>query len=595
MELLKVFSLLTLLVVVNSSKEIILNKLLSDEKSFENVTEFVKILIQNETKRKPGQQSKEVHDIAFLDFDYESKNDLVEKILFDVLSERNPTILASRNSSFKHQRLRKASFIIIISEINDAVSLKALIEKNLNFVSQQILLTKMQKVQQSSYWTRTTKFIFITRKSADKFIGVISFFDMIGALNFVVICFDKKLEVYSGNLITRTISKVTANSSEAFADKLRDMHGYTYRIAVTNQYPRMASRILKGRRSYHGIDLLVMLAICEKQNSRIIVSHFLKFDAPDFGLTMGRLLSRQLIEFTLNTIFPATSDYPDRLHINTYDENGHCALVPVPPRLSFFQFVLTPFDIFSWLALTISVVICSIIWNCFRVKLPTSNSGSYFIFGLIASFVGQSIPFRESRKIQTTILQLCILMTFIMGNAYQSIIISSMSTSRDGIRFKTFQELFDSELRFKVDPIVYTAFKNSADDAKLVERMERALGVPDFKQLAEDNFALIARCDMIHAEMNKNVKTIASNYFYTLPDKIMPFFEQFELAANSPFQERLQLLHNYMFESGIRHYYQYLVEMVELARMNREFAYIENEEYLLNLKDDKGIFIVLLV
>jgi hypothetical protein len=187
-------------------------------------------------------------------------------------------------------------------------------------------------------------------------------------------------------------------------------------------------------------------------------------------------------------------------------------------------------------------------------------------------------------------------MTFIMGNAYQSLIISSMTSSREGIRFKSIEQLFSSDLKLKVSRIVYRTFQESGEFSSLVSRMEIGSGtITDWKKLATQNYAVILRCDMANLVMNSAQSKNAGEYFYMLSDKILPFYEEFPVSERSPFVDMLQKYHNYVFESGIRQYWMETLKTDKKAKHDREERFIKNEEYLLSMDDVYGVFYILFI
>lgn len=174
-----------------------------------------------------------------------------------------------------------------------------------------------------------------------------------------------------------------------------------------------------------------------------------------------------------------------------------------------------------------------------------------------------------------------------MGNAYQSLIIASMTSSRDGIRFKTFDELFDSNLKMKVDALFYRVIERSGEFSKVFDRMEIGKNIPDFQQLAKENYAMIARCDMLKFVYDDQKEEIVSDLFYFLSDTIMPFYETIRLAPLSPFYHSLQMSHDYVFESGIRQHWLRFWSSRKNAKNLREV-------YLLTIEDVYGVFYILL-
>lgn len=117
----------------------------------------------------------------------------------------------------------------------------------------------------------------------------------------------------------------------------------------------------------------------------------------------------------------------------------------------------------------------------------------------------------------------------------------------------------------------------------------------DFHQLAKQNFAIIGQCDTLDASFNIITSFDAANYFYMLPEKFMTFYQKFLLADRSPLYGKLQLYHNYVFESGIRFHCHNMLKIQEFAKNDREENYIKNEKYLLTMDDVYGTFYILIV
>lgn len=177
---------------------------------------------------------------------------------------------------------------------------------------------------------------------------------------------------------------------------------------------------------------------------------------------------------------------------------------------------------------------------------------------------------------QTTLLQLCILMTFYMGNLYQSVITSSMTSLRDGVRMKTFSEIFESEFKVRVGPRFYRALNFSDDLCSLIDRMEINHGQLDYQVHSRNKKMLVARCDIFEDVMNVRVDTNLSLYYYMILDKLMQIYEKIFLAAT---------YHNYVFESGIRQHWTDQLKRKEVSKQ---------VEYLLSLDDISGAFYILL-
>jgi hypothetical protein len=93
-----------------------------------------------------------------------------------------------------------------------------------------------------------------------------------------------------------------------------------------------------------------------------------------------------------------------------------------------------------------------------------------------------------------------------------------------------------------------------------IDRMELERVEPDFKDLHRDYYALSARCDMVTYLIFD-----VENLFYVLPNHLMSFYEQLMIAPNSPFYEKLQLIHDWMFESGIRQHWKFIMSLTKFV------------------------------
>lgn len=419
-------------------------------------------------------------------------------------------------------------------------------------------------------------------------------FGRFGIVNVILIHQEKTLNVYqTKSLAGYEIEKVVGNTQELssiFQDKFKNLEGYSFRVSVFIQSPRIVIR----HKELLSVDFEVAKIVAQKVETGVEITKFFNSYDPERMEKSVEALRTGTVDFILNTSFASYHDNTRRL-INTHDENGFCTLIPIPPRLTFLNFLLTPYDTFSWFFMLLSMIVCAIFWKLLRSTDDGSSSSLYFMFCVVANFVGQTISFRADRRMQVTLLQLCILMTFILGNAYQSLIIASMSSSRDGVRFKTINEVFASNIKFKVDPTFYNRLLNSGEFSQILGRMEPASGVPDFDQMAKNNIAIIAQCDMIEYLLDSQVTVVVDEFYYLLPEKMMKFSDRFRMATYSPFYEFFQTNFDYVFESGIRQFWKSKFEMVKIRKNIRSVNYLENEEYLLTLGDVYGIFYILLV
>lgn len=178
---------------------------------------------------------------------------------------------------------------------------------------------------------------------------------------------------------------------------------------------------------------------------------------------------------------------------------------------------------------------------------------------------------------------------FILGSAYQSLIISLISESRYGVTIKTFDELMQSNYSLEVDYLFYYMMRVSDVISKNVAIVYDL----NFQQKAANNTVIILRCDATEYIMySDEYDSHAIDYLYLLSNKIYTYYESFTTSKFSPYHEKLQYFSSLIFESGIRQHwkefekYQDNREMMEVNKIN-------NEEYLINFDDLFGVFYLL--
>lgn len=412
-----------------------------------------------------------------------------------------------------------------------------------------------------NFWSDNAKFIVVaTRyKETTERLLLSVMLDM-GVSNSIIIRENATLEVFMIHKVYENLETHLPAEGEVlqldvlFPDRFSNMHGREIKMLTLYHPPR----VIKPYDKVYSVDNSMLEIFVKKKNATLVnlpsrTARTFQENNKLIRRVMEGLRDRTF-DLTLNTFIFDESQHYYRT-INTYDTNAFCAVVPSPPRTSFIHFLLTPFDLFTWIVTFATVCGCAATWKIFQ-KVTKSSSVLYFVFGVIANFVGQSIPFKFNHRVQTTVLQCCILMTFILGNAYQSLIISSMSF-RDAYRFKTFAELFNSDYFIDAESYFFEILENSGEYPHALKRII----VPEifepfskeyFEKKAEEKFAIVRYCDTLEFELN--VKKRGAGIFYMLPDRIRPFYTKFPLCSFSPYFEVLQEHFNAVFEVGIRRY-----------------------------------------
>ncbi|CRK93889.1 CLUMA_CG007416, isoform A [Clunio marinus] len=530
------------------------------------IPKYISFLINENNK----QDQTHNYDVVLIRLELQHQNDTFENIREELLKvNRDNPILTfdlfdESQPKVQFPQIYAASFIIIVTDLTDSIT-----------------------------WQVSIKFVIITPKlNLTLLTDIMWCLNHFGLINHLILLGSSQIvNAYTSNMFTDKMYSITLEDikkfSVVFPDKLKNFHNYQFPILFLNEYSRCMIRDGK----VDGINFRVMNMIMNKFNGALNITAIFDPVDPQASLKVRKYFYGSNAEFSLSTTIELTHW---KKWIYTHDENGYCALIPKPPRLTFLHFILTPFDGLSWTFMITSIVVCSIFWKLLTrsYNYLRSNSPFFFIFGVIANFLGQSIPFRNSRRIQKLLLQLCVLMTFIMGNAYQSLIIASMSTSRDGRRFNTWQEMFSSNLSFESGEIFYNIMNRSGDFPDVVSRINVTRKI-NFERIALKNVVGVSRCYDLQALIDHGTDFDVMEHFYLLPEKFMPFIEKFPLSPSSAVVETFQRIFDYIFESGIRQYLDRQFLNSFKRNVDERTKFIINEDYLLTMNDVYGIFLIL--
>jgi hypothetical protein len=393
-----------------------------------------------------------------------------------------------------------------------------------------------------------------------------------------------------------------------FPDKLKNMKGYTYKVLGYFSYPTFF--VLKDSNHgvrFDGIGYRFLETVARHQNAKCNVTSYLNTTNGVITSTFSQKLRGKMVDMVINPEVQFVGELRKLAkYVNTFDTGGFCALIPHPERKSFFAYFIEPFDNLTWISILVSLVGLVVVWHLLnKIGRETNpNSAGYFLFAFVSYFLGQGVDFREHRWIQKLLILIMIIATSILGNFYQSDLISLMAESRNGDRITTVQGMIESNFTFKVDQIFMSMFKYSEKDQKLRDKItgtiDHLISTVNFEQLSEEKIGLIVECNTADILYQKKEKHFAANvseaidFHYKVPILLYPYYKKFPVVAFSFFTERLQEFSLRVFESGIKQLWRAHLglEDMESVRTRESEA---NEDFLLNLGDMTGAFYCLVI
>lgn len=464
----------------------------------------------------------------------------------------------------------------------------------------------MYSMSRSSYFDRKANFIHVSTVPLNFITNVLvvsplKFLRMLNSImvspnyeSFNVRTFNPHLNVLAENYdVPNTLTDVDL----VFEDKLKDLRGYTLKII---KHYDLSIEILS--------NLKLVQEIAQVLNAKARIEIELGVDYfDDFIERFARKLTNNEVDLTVNRLKIFTEDrmIPP---VYTHDQYSYCALVPLPHRISFFELLKRPFDGWTWLLILVIVFIAAVVWKCLTKGIENESSTLRFIFAVYASFTSQTVEVRSSRRLHVTLLQLLIFGTFILGNAYQSILISFLSISRNGTRLNTFQELIESNYNFTMEPLLFGMINSSGDLPDLMARStEMSNGIKsetssdmifhDYERYARENTVVVMTCENAEGDMKflplQQEQQNPVKFFYQLPEKFFNNPTMILLSKESPYQDVFQRIANRIFESGIVRHWRHVSYVSGGIQVELDEMHLLNEEYMLKMSDLYSVFIAL--
>lgn len=417
-------------------------------------------------------------------------------------------------------------------------------------------------VYSSEYFTNTAKFVYVAVNiKTDAIVEVLAFFYTLRIINVVVIgSFNGTFEAFSYNPFFMkpgnnyySLDNSSAKLGEVFPDKLRNLNGYEYKLIFFQNFPRLF--MINGW--IHGPEFLFMENVANVQNAKLEVFKV----TSNANSVISDSLNNRKVDICLNTDLYITSQKAHKIkYVITWDTDGFCAIVPHPEIERHFDFIYKPFDLWAWILIIIIMFCGATVWHFLNQHSRfKSNSPGFFIFGFISNFLGQSVAFRQHRLTQKIVLQLTIIMTFVLGTAYQSVFISMMCDSQYGIKISSLDALINRDYSFYVSKHFVNQLNGSEYyqkmSAKIINHLDH-LNM-NYKQLSLDNIAIIERCSLLDDILNNGERyfekyRLPRLFYYKLDEQFNSFYLKFPTAVNSFFHQRLEEFSLKLFESGIK-------------------------------------------
>lgn len=394
---------------------------------------------------------------------------------------------------------------------------------------------------------------------------------------------DLEVTKYSYKKIIKRLRNVV-DSEVIFPDKLKDLNGYKYRVVIYSQVPRV---IIKNNMLISPLVNFIF-TVAEHQNASlnfILLNNFKNF---------GRLYDDRLMDLTLNTaIIYLNSPYPKLL---TYEETAYCALIPKEAKTTKVGIIfLEPFGGVIWTLFALSIICCVVIWKVFHGQEAVD---SYWLVGagIAATFINQNLNFsNRNHAVLNILFHLIILMIFVLSNAYEGAITSTMIQPVKEHRLKNFDQLLASNFELMTDKPFAHFVKDSEDFMAIKSRINTSfiqLKGSFYKEVKRQHFVFVSTCETIEYDDQFENDKKFSDYYYLLSERILKSYVNLEASFLNPFIDRLQYFMDLSFQAGLPQIWRTLATEKQFIPSFGEF--VASSQFL-KLSDLSQVFCILFI
>lgn len=375
------------------------------------------------------------------------------------------------------------------------------------------------------------------------------------------------------------------NVDEIFPDKFRNLYGYEFKLLFFNQFPQ----IFLGNGVLFGYESSFLIYMSQHLDFTVSIVQDLSFmDTEQRAKIFEEILeSNQAMSF--NVALGISPDKTMLEQITNFDSEAYCALIPIQPRKSFLDDILSPYENSVWIVCLASIFFGSCVWTLIRSRSSVFTNTTWdFVFNSLALFLLQSPELNHLRFTQKIILPFFVFVMFILGTAYQSQIISLMFSARNETSINNLKTLLSSDMKLAIESTFFSNFdRNAIDESRITNFHE--LSIPDLIGFAENRTVIITRCELALLLQSNNEN--AMKKFYLMEGSFFNQMHFYYFNKKCHFKNKVIDYNFRYFESGLRTFSKkFLKQYFRIGKFN---DFIDSEDYLLNFEDVWGAFVIL--
>lgn len=414
---------------------------------------------------------------------------------------------------------------------------------------------------------------------------------------------EKKNSNQKLSILIREENSTTFNNSEnllsiLYPINLRDINKFKLNIAV----PLLPLKVIQTKDNKIVSKYMPLVEIFEeKMNAGInmiilgVEENVKPYDSYPRMARDHLLNLRNGLKIDLN-VERFISFFDDAKKLNIYDQWEACFLVTTPsPEIKFQIVLLMPFDKSIWIGISVSLVVSAVIWKLFRT-FGTSDSHWRFLFSLYGIFLFQGVKMHKNHLVLMILLQIFVFVIYIFGNLHQGMVTSFKIQQLDIKKFKTFEELLESDYKIAVTSQIDRLYRDTEIYQAAIRQNRLYQNEDPIIETFHEKFAMTHACELI--EYRKHFRSLngtSQGEKYLVQQRIFIRLVDAEAGIFNPYILRFQELMDWSFEAGLPKAWNLNFKLALRQILNHSNNFEEESSGDLTFSDIAPMFLILII
>ncbi|KAL1381512.1 hypothetical protein pipiens_013409 [Culex pipiens pipiens] len=299
-----------------------------------------------------------------------------------------------------------------------------------------------------------------------------------------------------------------------------------------------------------GLDIELCRSIFDQAGIRYRFVERPPITSPDYGkyqLLVFKFLNDKNIHMMVSSVLFKS---PFSTALTVFDKTGFCLIIPKNLQRNVVYHLVHPFKYNVWLLIAAFLALDLILARLFVEAFPHNL--------IMILLFGDSLADHQQTRCTRYYCFFCAVLLFLLSEAYLAKAIIYMTITRYTPDMQTLDEVFASDVMFKVPPGSTQFFKNQGD---IYHRLyQRSIEDPNFRyDMADDRYGYMVSCRygeyLIERHVRQEILDFgqrgAKRRFYMLDQMVSWEFRRYMVMKHFTFYGRFKRATNWLFEGGL--------------------------------------------